>query len=174
MKLTGGKWSRGDLIALLACAAAVLAVPGMPKLFHWDQESSPATSRESEIQRRLPTGSPSSEKQVGGAGPTSNEAKKQIESRPVTPQSDSQPGIKRESQAPPARNSDTSAPGSEPQGARQQTMELVADGVRFRLEKCERHSIDAVVCSMTLEAMSKDMQIQLGQGQTFIVDSNGI
>ena len=174
MKLRGGKWSKGDLIALLACVAAVLAIPGMPKVFHWDRESSPATSRESENQRTLPTGSPSSAKQVAGAGSTSAEARKQNEVRPMTAQSDSQPAIKRESQVPSGRNSEPSAPGPETQGARQQTMEVVADGVRFRLEKCERHSIDAVVCSITVEAMSKDMQIQLGQGQTFIVDSNGI
>lgn len=40
MKLLGGKWSRGDLLALLGVVAAVLAIPGMPKLFHWDSESS--------------------------------------------------------------------------------------------------------------------------------------
>jgi len=34
MKLLGGKWSRGDLLALLGVIAAVLAIPGMPKLFH--------------------------------------------------------------------------------------------------------------------------------------------
>lgn len=38
MKLLGGKWSRGDFLALLGVIAAVLAVPGMPKLFHWDSE----------------------------------------------------------------------------------------------------------------------------------------
>lgn len=37
MKLTGGKWSKGDGIAVLTLVAAILAVPGMPKLFHWDQ-----------------------------------------------------------------------------------------------------------------------------------------
>ncbi len=40
MKLLGGKWSRGDLLALLGVIAAVLAIPGMPKLFHWDSDSS--------------------------------------------------------------------------------------------------------------------------------------
>lgn len=40
MKLLGGKWSRGDILALVGLIAAVLAVPGMPKLFHWDSESS--------------------------------------------------------------------------------------------------------------------------------------
>jgi hypothetical protein len=33
MKLLGGKWSRGDLLALLGVLAALLAIPGMPKLF---------------------------------------------------------------------------------------------------------------------------------------------
>ena len=37
MKLTGGKWSKGDGIAALTLVAAILAVPGMPKLFDWDQ-----------------------------------------------------------------------------------------------------------------------------------------
>lgn len=36
MKLLGGKWSRGDILALIGVLAAVLAIPGMPKLFHWD------------------------------------------------------------------------------------------------------------------------------------------
>jgi hypothetical protein len=40
MKLLGGKWSRGDVFALLGVLAAVLAIPGMPKLFHWDSDSS--------------------------------------------------------------------------------------------------------------------------------------
>lgn len=39
MKLLGGKWSRGDILALLGVLAAALAIPGMPKLFHWDSES---------------------------------------------------------------------------------------------------------------------------------------
>jgi hypothetical protein len=34
MKLLGGKWSRGDLLALLGVIAAVLAIPGMPKIFY--------------------------------------------------------------------------------------------------------------------------------------------
>ena len=41
MKLLGGKWSRGDLLALLGVIAAVLAIPGMPKLLHFDSDSSP-------------------------------------------------------------------------------------------------------------------------------------
>ncbi len=40
MKLLGGKWSTGDLLALLGVVAAVLAIPGMPKLFHFDSDSS--------------------------------------------------------------------------------------------------------------------------------------
>lgn len=39
MKLLGGAWSRGDVFALLGVIAAVLAIPGMPKLFHWDSDS---------------------------------------------------------------------------------------------------------------------------------------
>jgi hypothetical protein len=52
MKLLGGKWSRGDLLALLGVIAAVLAIPGMPKFFHWDSDSSathietPGTTKE--------------------------------------------------------------------------------------------------------------------------------
>lgn len=30
MKLMGGKWSRGDALALVGVVAAVLAIPGMP------------------------------------------------------------------------------------------------------------------------------------------------
>jgi hypothetical protein len=40
MKLLGGKWSRGDFLALLGVIAAILAIPGMPRLFHWDSETS--------------------------------------------------------------------------------------------------------------------------------------
>src|ERR1700732_418823 len=40
MKLLGGKWSRSDVFALLGVLAAVLAIPGMTKLFHWDSNSS--------------------------------------------------------------------------------------------------------------------------------------
>ena len=40
MKLLGGKWYKGDVFALLGVIAAVLAIPGMPKLFHWDSDSS--------------------------------------------------------------------------------------------------------------------------------------
>jgi len=36
MKILGGKWSKGDAFALLAVVAAILAIPGMPKLLHWD------------------------------------------------------------------------------------------------------------------------------------------
>lgn len=45
--MTGGEWSRGDLLALLGIAVAivgvvvaVLTLPGMPKFFHFDSESS--------------------------------------------------------------------------------------------------------------------------------------
>ena len=41
MKVLGGKWSKGDIIALLGVIAAILAIPGMPKLFHWDSFDSP-------------------------------------------------------------------------------------------------------------------------------------
>jgi len=40
MKLLGGQWSKGDLLALLGVIAAVLAIPGMPKLLHFDSDSS--------------------------------------------------------------------------------------------------------------------------------------
>jgi hypothetical protein len=40
MKLLGGQWSKGDLLALLGVIAAVLAIPGMPKFFHFDSEPS--------------------------------------------------------------------------------------------------------------------------------------
>ena len=39
MKLLGGKWSRGDVFALLGVLAAILAIPGMPKLLHWDSDA---------------------------------------------------------------------------------------------------------------------------------------
>jgi hypothetical protein len=46
MKLRGGEWSKGDIIALLGLVvalagviAAILAVPGMPKLVHFDSEA---------------------------------------------------------------------------------------------------------------------------------------
>jgi hypothetical protein len=46
MKLRGGEWSRGDLLALLGILvaiagvlAAVLAIPGMPRIFHGDSDS---------------------------------------------------------------------------------------------------------------------------------------
>jgi hypothetical protein len=58
MLLRGGEWSRGDFLALLAIVVAivgvvvaVLTIPGMPKLFHWDSDPSashgdvPATIR---------------------------------------------------------------------------------------------------------------------------------
>ena len=45
MKLRGGDWSKGDVLALLGLLvavagvlAAVLAIPGMPKFFHYDSE----------------------------------------------------------------------------------------------------------------------------------------
>jgi hypothetical protein len=40
MKLLGGQWSKGDFLALLGVIAAILAIPGMPKLFHWDSDAS--------------------------------------------------------------------------------------------------------------------------------------
>jgi hypothetical protein len=40
MKLLGGEWSRGDLLAVIGVVAAILAIPGMPKLLHWDSDSS--------------------------------------------------------------------------------------------------------------------------------------
>jgi hypothetical protein len=39
MKLLGGQWSKGDFLALLGVVAAILAIPGMPKLFHWDSDT---------------------------------------------------------------------------------------------------------------------------------------
>lgn len=45
MKLLGGDWSKGDIIAVLGLliavvgvVAAILAIPGMPKIAHWDSE----------------------------------------------------------------------------------------------------------------------------------------
>jgi hypothetical protein len=47
MKLMGGDWSRGDflaafglILAAIGVIAAILAVPGMPKIAHWDSEPS--------------------------------------------------------------------------------------------------------------------------------------
>jgi hypothetical protein len=45
-ELLGGQWSKGDVFALFGVIAAVLAIPGMPKLFHWDTDS-PAQHSES-------------------------------------------------------------------------------------------------------------------------------
>jgi hypothetical protein len=39
MKLLGGDWSRGDLLALLGVVAAVLAIPGMPPILHWSKSA---------------------------------------------------------------------------------------------------------------------------------------
>jgi hypothetical protein len=46
MKLLGGDWSKGDILALLGLlvavigvGAAILAIPGMPKIFHSDTET---------------------------------------------------------------------------------------------------------------------------------------
>src|SRR6266851_6114526 len=38
MKLLGGDWSKGDLLALLGVLAAILAIPGMPKIFPWGSD----------------------------------------------------------------------------------------------------------------------------------------
>lgn len=47
MKLVGGDWSKGDflaalglIVAAIGVVAAILAVPGMPKIAHWDSEPS--------------------------------------------------------------------------------------------------------------------------------------
>jgi hypothetical protein len=40
MKLLGGSWSRGDFFALLGVITAILAIPGMPKLLHWNSDLS--------------------------------------------------------------------------------------------------------------------------------------
>jgi hypothetical protein len=53
MKLLGGNWSKGDILALLGVIAAILAIPGMPRLFPWSSEpaqpagtgAGPATTR---------------------------------------------------------------------------------------------------------------------------------
>jgi hypothetical protein len=36
MKMLGGEWSKADLFAALTVIVGILAIPGMPKLFHWD------------------------------------------------------------------------------------------------------------------------------------------
>ncbi|HEY5214999.1 MAG TPA: carboxypeptidase-like regulatory domain-containing protein [Acidobacteriaceae bacterium] len=44
MKLSGGPWSRGDIFAaigLIGVIGTILAIPGMPKFFHWDEKSTP-------------------------------------------------------------------------------------------------------------------------------------
>jgi hypothetical protein len=38
MKLLGGNWSKGDLLALIGVLAAILAIPRITKLFHLDSE----------------------------------------------------------------------------------------------------------------------------------------
>jgi hypothetical protein len=55
MKILGGQWSKGDFLAALGLAVAAcgvivatLAVPGMPKIFHWDSPTpDPPISQES-------------------------------------------------------------------------------------------------------------------------------
>jgi hypothetical protein len=53
VKLLGGRWSNGDflaalgiVVALLGVVAAILAIPGMPRVFHWDTDKL-TTSQES-------------------------------------------------------------------------------------------------------------------------------
>jgi hypothetical protein len=47
MKLMGGDWSKGDflaalglIVAVIGVVAGILAIPGMPKIAHWDSEPS--------------------------------------------------------------------------------------------------------------------------------------
>jgi hypothetical protein len=58
MKLLGGKWSRGDLLALLGVIAAVLAIPGMPKLLHFDSDSSSKPGTITDGKPATPTAKP--------------------------------------------------------------------------------------------------------------------
>jgi hypothetical protein len=59
MKLLGGdQWTRGDafaflgiLIAVPGCIAAILAIPGMPKVFHWDSEDKPKPQAVSQLSK---------------------------------------------------------------------------------------------------------------------------
>jgi hypothetical protein len=45
MKLLGGAWSKGDAFAAIGVVATILAVPGMPKLFHWDEKPTLAVAK---------------------------------------------------------------------------------------------------------------------------------
>lgn len=45
MKLLGGNWSKGDILALIGVLVAILAIPGMPKLMHWDDRNAPPEKR---------------------------------------------------------------------------------------------------------------------------------
>jgi hypothetical protein len=36
MKLLGGRWSVVDFCILVTALAAILTIPGMPRVFHWD------------------------------------------------------------------------------------------------------------------------------------------
>jgi hypothetical protein len=52
--------------------------------------------------------------------------------------------------------------------------EQIAEGIRFRLQACERHATDSVVCMLSIESPSKDVQVELTSYGSFIVDSHGI
>ena len=61
MKLMGGDWSKGDIlaglgliIAAVRVVAAILAIPGMPKIAHWDSEPSVKQSDDSSPAKAIP------------------------------------------------------------------------------------------------------------------------
>jgi hypothetical protein len=48
MKLRGGAWSRGDILAaigVIGVIGTILAIPGMPKFFHWDEKSTQVSAQ---------------------------------------------------------------------------------------------------------------------------------
>jgi len=73
MKLMGGDWSKGDIlaglgliIAAVGVVAAILAIPGMPKIAHWDSEPSVKQSDDLSPGKAIPE--PSAAKPVRKAG----------------------------------------------------------------------------------------------------------
>jgi hypothetical protein len=56
-------------------------------------------------------------------------------------------------------------------------MEQIGEGIRFRVEKCERHATESIRCSFTAEALTTDLSFILFVGCSpcsSIVDSHGI
>lgn len=70
MKLRGGEqWTRGDVLALIGVVAAIigggaaiLAIPGMPKIVDWDSKNKPTEEKPTAVARITVGGRPSEER----------------------------------------------------------------------------------------------------------------